>query len=94
MYIYICIHIYTYIYVCVRTGVGAGPRTIFVVDTCHAYSISAFSHFQDPNSEFEVRLYDIYVDMYILFVCVYIYCVYILYCMYLDLDFLSLCGCI
>jgi hypothetical protein len=35
-------------------GVGAGPRTIFTIDACCAYSIKRFSYFQGMDSEFEV----------------------------------------
>ena len=70
MYVYMYMSVCTYICVCVCVGVEAGPRTIFVIETCHAYSISAFSFFQGCDSEHEVRLYDIYLDIYILCVCV------------------------
>ena len=35
-------------------SVEAGPRTIFTIDACRAYSIKRFSFFQGADSEFEV----------------------------------------
>jgi hypothetical protein len=35
-------------------GVNAGPRTIFTVQACCAYSIEKFSYFQGVDSEYEV----------------------------------------